>query len=96
MLLGSMRMSALQLAAQEANLECAALLLTHGADPHVKNARGQSPLHLAALAQSPETVELLLAKGTFNYVQRLNLVNFPASCVLAFFHVCFHSYSMLD
>ena len=65
MLLGSMRMSALQLAAQEANLECASLLLVHGADPHVKNARGQSPLHLAALAQSPETVELLLLKGQF-------------------------------
>ena len=58
MLLGSMRMSALQLAAQEGNVECAALLLARGADPHAKNARGQSSLHLAALAQSPETVHL--------------------------------------
>ena len=58
-----MRMSALQVAAQEGNVECVALLLNGGAHPHAKNARGQTALHLAALAQSPETVELLLKKG---------------------------------
>ena len=63
MLIGSMRMSALHLAAQEGNVDCAALLLNRGADPHAKNARGQSALHLAALSQSPETMELLLFKG---------------------------------
>ena len=30
-----------------------------------ENGRGQSALHLAALAQSPETLELLLTKGEF-------------------------------
>ena len=30
-----------------------------------ENGRGQSALHLAALAQSPETLELLLTKGKF-------------------------------
>ncbi len=38
---------------------------------HHRNARGQSALHLAALAQSPETVELLLSKGSFIFLQKL-------------------------
>jgi ankyrin repeat protein len=36
----------------------------------LRNARGQSALHLAALAQSPETVELLLSKGSFIFLQK--------------------------
>ena len=63
MLIGSMRMSALHLAAQEGNLECASLLLERGANPQAKNGRGQTSLHLSALAQSTETVELLLLHG---------------------------------
>ena len=38
-------------------------LLEAGASVRSENGRGQSALHLAALAQSPETVELLLSKG---------------------------------
>ena len=34
-----------------------------GANVRSVNSRGQSALHLAALAQSPETVEILLMKG---------------------------------
>ena len=64
---------------QEGNTECAAALLAVGANVRAVNARGQVvvslfadcqwinfvqyALHLAALAQSPETLELLLAKG---------------------------------
>ena len=62
MLIGSMRMSALHLAAQEGNLECASLLLERGANPQAKNGRGQTSLHLSD-AQSTETVELLLLHG---------------------------------
>ena len=38
-------------------------LVTGGANVNAKNARGQSALHLASLAQSPETVEVLLKAG---------------------------------
>ena len=38
-------------------------LVTGGAHVNAKNARGQSALHLASLAQSPETVEVLLKAG---------------------------------
>lgn len=37
--------------------------MTGGACVNAKNARGQSALHLASLAQSPETVEVLLKAG---------------------------------
>ena len=62
-LMGQMKMSALHLAAQEGNVECVEPLLEAGASVRAENVRGQSPLHLAALAQSPETVELLLSRG---------------------------------
>ena len=41
-------------------------LLEAGANVRAGNGRGQSALHLAALAQSPETVELLLSKGNIS------------------------------
>ena len=62
-LMGQMKMSALHLAAQEGNVDCVEHLLEVGASVRAENVRGQSPLHLAALAQSPETVELLLNNG---------------------------------
>ena len=62
-LMGQMKMSALHLAAQEGNVDCVDHLLEAGASVRAENVRGQSPLHLAALAQSPETVELLLNNG---------------------------------
>jgi hypothetical protein len=39
------------------------MLLDAGADTQARNARQQTPLHLAALAQSAETLELLLHRG---------------------------------
>lgn len=62
-LMGAMKMSALHLAAQDGNVDCVHHLLVAGASVRAENGRGQSALHLAALAQSPETVELLLNKG---------------------------------
>ena len=62
-LMGPMKMSALHLAAQDGNVDCVNHLLVAGASVRAENGRGQSALHLASLAQSPETVELLLNKG---------------------------------
>eukprot|EP00095_Tigriopus_kingsejongensis_P007825 maker-scaffold204_size260821-snap-gene-1.42 protein:Tk07825 transcript:maker-scaffold204_size260821-snap-gene-1.42-mRNA-1 annotation:"transient receptor potential channel pyrexia" len=62
-LVGSMKMTALHLAAQDGNTESVQYLIQGGANVDARNARGQSALHLAALAQSPETVELLLKSG---------------------------------
>ncbi len=62
-LMGSMKMTALHLAAQDGNNESVRHLLGGGANIDARNARGQSALHLAALAQSPETVEELLKSG---------------------------------
>lgn len=45
------------------NADCVQHLLEAGASVRSENGRGQSALHLAALAQSPETLELLLTKG---------------------------------
>jgi ankyrin repeat protein len=53
-------MTALSLAAQEGNVDSLQLLVNGGANVEAKNVRGQTALHLAALAQSPETVEVLL------------------------------------
>ena len=61
--MGSMKMTALHLAAQDGNTESVSYLLNGGANLDARNARGQSALHLAALAQSPETVEVLLKAG---------------------------------
>ncbi len=62
-LMGSMKMTALHLAAQDGNNTSVCHLLTGGANIYARNARGQSALHLAALAQSSETVEELLKFG---------------------------------
>ena len=51
------------LALRSGNADCVQHLLEAGASVRSENGRGQSALHLAALAQSPETVELLLSKG---------------------------------
>ena len=75
---------------QEGNTECAAALLAVGANVRAVNARGQVvvslfadcqwinfvqyALHLAALAQSPETLELLLAKGWLSHSIELNIL----------------------
>ena len=56
-------MTALHLAAQDGNIESLQSLLTGGASVDARNGRGQSAAHLAALAQSPETVEVLLKSG---------------------------------
>ena len=45
------------------NADCVQHLLEAGASVRAENGRGQSALHLGALAQSPETLELLLSKG---------------------------------
>ena len=62
-LMGPMKMTALHLAAQDGNVDSLQVLLSGGASADSRNARGQSALHLAALAQSPETVEVLLKTG---------------------------------
>ena len=59
-LMGPTKMTALSLAAQEGNVDSLQLLVNGGANVEAKNVRGQTALHLAALAQSPETVEVLL------------------------------------
>ena len=51
------------LAAQDGNVDSLQLLVNGGANVEAKNVRGQTALHLAALAQSPETVEVLLKAG---------------------------------
>ena len=62
-LMGPMKMTALHLAAQDGNVDSLQVLVSGGASVDARNARGQSALHLAALAQSPETVEVLLKSG---------------------------------
>ena len=62
-LMGPMKMTALHLAAQDGNVDSLQVLVLGGASLDARNARGQSALHLAALAQSPETVEVLLKSG---------------------------------
>ncbi len=63
--MGPMKMTALHLAAQDGNVDSLQLLVNGGANVDAKNVRGQSALHLAALAQSPETVEVLLKAGKY-------------------------------
>ena len=60
---GALKMTALHLAAQDGNIESLQSLIRGGAAINAKNGRGQSALHLASLAQSPETVEVLLKAG---------------------------------
>ncbi|XP_063225666.1 transient receptor potential channel pyrexia [Bacillus rossius redtenbacheri] len=57
------RASALHLAAEGGFHECVCMLLEHGAEADVRNIRGQTPLHLAAKAQSVDCVETLLKVG---------------------------------
>ena len=47
----------------DGNVDSLQLLVNGGANVEAKNVRGQTALHLAALAQSPETVEVLLKAG---------------------------------
>jgi Ankyrin repeats (3 copies)/Ankyrin repeat len=57
--------SPLHWASYKGNVECAALLLEHGADPNaVAIPTGWTPLHDAAYSNSTEVMELLLAAGS--------------------------------
>ena len=58
--MGPSKMTALHLACQDGNVQSVHRLLGHGASVAAKNVRGQTGLHLAALAQSPETVLSLI------------------------------------
>ncbi|KAI9564759.1 Transient receptor potential channel pyrexia [Daphnia sinensis] len=62
-LFGRERMSALHLAAERGNSGCIHLLLNAKADCNTVNFRGQTPLHLATLSQSVESVAALLEAG---------------------------------
>ncbi|XP_044731669.1 transient receptor potential channel pyrexia [Chrysoperla carnea] len=53
----------LHLAAESGYADCIELLLSKGADPKVRNYRGQTALHLAARSQAIDCVEILLRKG---------------------------------
>ncbi len=91
-LMGSMKMTALHLAAQDGNTDSVQYLLDGGANIDARNARGQSALHLAALAQSPETVEVLIKAGKREKTmkkksahQRVSVSSPPALyCILTF------------
>lgn len=56
-------MTPMHLAAEGGYMECVELLLEKGADPNLRNHRGQTPLHLAAKSQAHDCVEMLLRKG---------------------------------
>ena len=64
---------------QEGNFESLQTLVEAGANVNAKNVRGQSALHLASLAQSPETVEVLLKAGKTLFLLKCLL------CILASF-----------
>ena len=73
---GIKRMSALHMAAEEGNSGCIRLLLNTKADCNAINERGQTPLHLAALNQSVESVSALLEAGARHDVQvHSNIIN---------------------
>jgi ankyrin repeat protein len=50
-------------AAAEGSVATTTLLLKHGALVNAADVDGQTPLHLAILAQRPDTAEALLASG---------------------------------
>ena len=75
-LMGPMKMTALHLAAQDGNVDSLQVLVSGGSSVDARNARGQSALHLAALAQSPETVEVLLKSGKQNLFFRPKMFSF--------------------
>ena len=78
-LMGPMKMTALHLAAQDGNVDSLQVLVLGGASLDARNARGQSALHLAALAQSPETVEVLLKSGkSFVFLRLLSIFFFKS------------------
>jgi cytohesin len=61
---GAERRNALHLASFEGNVECIRLLLqTSKAQINTKDALGRTPLHLAALSQSVDSVKELLENG---------------------------------
>lgn len=53
----------LMLASYNGHLDAARLLLEHGADPEIRNDRGQTPVAAAAFRGDREMVELLGARG---------------------------------
>lgn len=61
---GKRRATALHLAVEEDYTECARLLLDAGALIDVRNCYDQTPLHIACLIQSPETLGLLIKRNS--------------------------------
>jgi len=55
--------TALHVAAANGYYSCAELLISRGADADARNAKGETPLHLAAAQLSPAVVRLLLNEG---------------------------------
>ena len=72
--------------AQDGNAESVQYLIEGGANIDARNARGQSALHLAALAQSPETVEFLLKSGELRKGDRLSVVSQMRVCRIKWHH----------
>ena len=60
---GPHALSPLHYAAQQGNIKCCELILSHGVPPTVKSCTGATPLHLAAWHGKREAVDLLLAAG---------------------------------
>ena len=60
---GSKGNTALEIACRKGRADVAAILLDHGADLRLRTTAGTTMMHEAALGDSPEVIELLLARG---------------------------------
>ncbi len=70
-------------AAYQGDIKTALLLLDHGANPHIKNAMGSTPLFAAVQAECVPLVELLIERGATANVQEniFRITDFPGSVV---------------
>lgn len=70
-------------AAYQGDVQAASLLLEGGANPHVKNAMGSTPLFAAVQAECVSLVELLIKRGATANVQEnlFYITDFPGSIV---------------